>query len=147
MGDGAWGVGRRVVQATWFFTVGAVIAWLVAASHDFEGTICYGGDASGLVCDGVGFEDESVLWLAPVVIVACAVIRAIARRAALKIIAADVTVGFVLGQAAAIVAVRVGGAVVKGRLWRRRAQGTSTRRRARAMTAGMCLWPWARFLR
>ncbi|WP_143674491.1 MULTISPECIES: hypothetical protein [Streptomyces] len=68
-----------------------MIAWLVAASHDFEGTICYGGDASGLVCDGVGFEGETVLWLAPVVIVACAAIRAIARRVVLRAIAADVS--------------------------------------------------------
>jgi hypothetical protein len=75
-----------VIQATWFFTLGAVVAWFVAAADDFEGVICYGGDASGLVCDGVGFEGRTVLWLAPVVIFACAVIRAVARRIALRMV-------------------------------------------------------------
>lgn len=84
---------RGVIRATWFFTVGAVIAWFAAASHGFEGVICYGGNAALSTCDGVGFEGQTVLWLAPVVILACAAVRGVARRMALKIITAGMRQG------------------------------------------------------
>lgn len=77
---------KKVTGATWFVTVGAVIAFLMALPPDPDASICYGGgDETIGLCNGVEFGTVTVMWLAPAVVAAAQMVRVWAQRKANRI--------------------------------------------------------------
>lgn len=70
----------RFLLAVVFF--GALGLWIDAAAHGFHGAYCF--SSGGCESSGINFPGHTVLWLAPVAMVATGVLLSAIRRARLR---------------------------------------------------------------